>query len=80
MERGGIKILPIATKDVRNELCTHSTTFTRPTRLVVLQLILTDGKPVRILVFVVIASSWYDYRLGSMEPNLAKRFIKMLSL
>jgi small subunit ribosomal protein S21 len=32
------------------------------------------------LVFVVIASSWYDYRLGSMEPNVAKRFIKMLSL
>ncbi len=36
MERGGIKILPITTKDVCNELFTHSTTFTVPTWLVVL--------------------------------------------
>jgi hypothetical protein len=37
MERGGIKILPITTKDVRIELHLQSTTFTRSTRLAVLQ-------------------------------------------
>jgi hypothetical protein len=35
MERGGIKILPIATKDVRNELLTYSTTCAKPMRLFV---------------------------------------------
>jgi hypothetical protein len=57
MERGGIKILPITTKDVRNELLTYSTTFTLSTWLVVLQRSWTGGKPPRILVFVVVASS-----------------------
>jgi hypothetical protein len=57
MERGGIKILPITTKDVRNELLTHSTTFTRPTWLVVSQRSWTGGKPLRMAVFVVVALS-----------------------
>jgi hypothetical protein len=36
MERGGIEILPITTKDGRNELLTHSTTWTIPAWLLVL--------------------------------------------
>ena len=30
MGRGGIKILPITTKDARNELLTYSTTYPKP--------------------------------------------------
>jgi hypothetical protein len=30
MERGGIKIRPITTKEVRNELLVHSTTYALP--------------------------------------------------
>jgi hypothetical protein len=57
MERGGIKILPITTKDGRNELLTYSTTSTLSTWLVGLQQSWTGGKRFWILVFVVVASS-----------------------
>jgi hypothetical protein len=33
MDRGGIKILPITIRDVRNELLTYSTTCAIPTRV-----------------------------------------------
>jgi hypothetical protein len=80
MERGGIKILPITTKDVRNELLTHSTTFTRPTWLVVSQQYLPMVSRSGYWYLWLLHRVWYDYRLGSMEPDLQKRFIWMLSI
>jgi hypothetical protein len=79
MERGGIKILPIATKDVRNELPAHFTTLKRRPWLV-LQLILADGMPLRGAAVVVLASSTVSLSSWQHESGFKKRFLRMLSI
>ena len=84
MERGGMKILPITTKDVRDELRRQSTTFTRYVLLDVLQLSLLMVSRCRYwylwLLYRVWYRVWYDYLLGSMEPDLQKSCVKILSM
>ena len=80
MERGGMRILPITTKDVRIELLTHSTTWIIPTCLFLLQRSLSMVSRSGYKCLSLLRRVWYDYLLGSMEPDPQKRSVKMLSI